>query len=168
MCSLKITPVPFRSSKLAIPPSPFSPLSPLTPASRSRTPCSRVRYGLASAESLKFSPLLWMWQCHQCRQTYPLGTTRRCLEDGHHFCSGTSLVNSRKYGNRRMIKKHSACASEFDYAAWKTIGDWRRERITSVTPSIKTKKDCWHSCNYPSECRWGNQLSQNASLIYNS
>jgi hypothetical protein len=33
------------------------------------------------------SPLAWTWRCHLCYTTYRLGTTRRCLLDGHYFCS---------------------------------------------------------------------------------
>lgn len=33
------------------------------------------------------SPLAWTWRCHLCQTTYRLGTTRRCLLDGHYFCS---------------------------------------------------------------------------------
>lgn len=33
------------------------------------------------------SPLTWTWRCHLCYTTYRLGTTRRCLLDGHYFCS---------------------------------------------------------------------------------
>jgi len=99
------------------------------------------------------------------------------------------------------VKKHKACASEFDYAGWKSWGVWRRSVIEQIeaaealiaateadgdvvlplnvptAPSEEqglkgawtrepvnlqeTKnfwhKDCWNSCDYPSECRWGKQ-----------
>lgn len=55
-----------------------------------------------------------------------------------------------------MIQKHRACASEFDYSAWKELGDWRRNRMVPLTPSTKHTKDCWRKCDYPSECRWKN------------
>jgi hypothetical protein len=160
MPSLKITPIPYRSSNLAIPPSPFSPRSPLTLAPRSKKPRYATRRGSILTKPPQVAPLQWVWQCHQCRQTYPLGATRRCLEDGHQFCSGTSVVKSRRHGNRKVVKKHRACASEFDYAAWKTLGEWRRDCLTPTTPSFTHKKDCWHNCNYPSECRWGSKLAQ--------
>ena len=101
-----------------------------------------------------------MWQCHQCRQQYPLGATRRCLEDGHMFCAGSSVVRSRKNRNQKIVKKHRACASEFDYSAWKALGDWRRSCMVPPTPSLAHAKDCWRNCDYPSECRWGNKVAQ--------
>lgn len=107
------------------------------------------------------------------------------------------------------MKRHKACASEFDYAGWKVWGVWRREcgrlqdeegsawsddssddaggegdvprplfaveegrwfagawRTTTKTMAaggkqqgegLFTAKDCWNSCDYPSECRWGKQ-----------
>jgi hypothetical protein len=58
-----------------------------------------------------------------------------------------------------VIKRHKACASEFDYKAWKAFGDWRRSCFYPPSPSKKKKKNCWNSCNYPSECRWGKQIS---------
>jgi len=160
MPSLKITPIPFRSSNLAVPPSPFSPRSPLTPIPQPKKPGYAERRDSVISAPPPVVPLQWMWQCHQCRQTYPLGVTRRCLEDGHNFCAGTTITRSRKASHRKIVKKHRACASEFDYAAWKTIGNWRRDCLTPTTPARKGKKDCWHNCDYPSECRWGNKLVQ--------
>ncbi|KAI6713815.1 hypothetical protein JHW43_003666 [Diplocarpon mali] len=39
---------------------------------------------LATAPPL---PYPWIWRCHLCHSVYRLGVTRRCLEDGHLFCS---------------------------------------------------------------------------------
>jgi hypothetical protein len=68
------------------------------------------------------------------------------------------------------VKKHRACASEFDYAGWKTWGRWRRsdgrkaslvhgKGGASLSLNVKgEKKDCWNTCDYPSECRWGRRF----------
>jgi hypothetical protein len=69
-------------------------------------------------------------------------------------------VKSRKHGGRKIVKKHRACASEFDYAAWKALGEWRRDCLVSPTPSSKYSTDCWRNCDFPSECRWGDKVSQ--------
>ncbi|KAF2755796.1 hypothetical protein EJ05DRAFT_503246 [Pseudovirgaria hyperparasitica] len=80
---------------------------------------------------------------------------------------------------------HEACAHEFDFNGWLAYGDWRRAqkkkkttasptnaRIDSpmhqyftntvaaaTSPAARTRagepRDCWHACNYPSECRHG-------------
>ena len=92
----------------------------------------------------------WVWTCHLCRSHYPLGATRRCLEDGHYFCAGTSI--DRLTGT---TKKHKACASEFDYTGWKTYGDWRRRCHEEENPDfVHGSKDCSQHCDHPSECRW--------------
>lgn len=133
-----------------------------------------------------------------CNRVYKLGVTRRCLDDGHFFCAGTTVVKrSRKTG--KQLVRHKACASEFDYQGWKAWGTWRREVIaesetiisplfdlpdilpededlpsdaslavialsegewlkgvwTKKVPAPKARKDCWNTCDYPSECRWG-------------
>lgn len=92
----------------------------------------------------------WVWTCHLCRSHYPLGATRRCLDDGHYFCAGTSI-------DRRTsrIKKHNACSSEFDYTGWKAYGDWKRRYQNEEKPDfVHGSKDCSKHCDYPSECRW--------------
>ena len=78
--------------------------------------------------------------------------------------------------------RHQACASEFDYAGWKAWGVWRRDvgeqveaaraleefldfgEMGEMTREIEVglakddgQKDCWGTCDYPSECRWGKQ-----------
>lgn len=64
-----------------------------------------------------------------CHVTYPIGATRRCLDDGHFFCSGTTTIKAwrKSVSPKRRVKKHRACASEFDYSGWKVWGEWRRE-----------------------------------------
>ena len=108
-------------------------------------------------------PLYWLWQCHLCRLKYPLGATRRCLEDGHHFCSGAPPPTGSR--RRRTNRRHGDCTSEFDYQGWQSWGEWRRADLPPQTRSIpipgsafvptpKPLKDCWARCDYPSECRW--------------
>ena len=135
-------------------------------------------------------PLAWLWQCHLCHRTYRLGVTRRCLDDGHRFCSGVTVL-ARKGGSTK-IKRHKACASEFDYQGWTAWGEWRRivqdineleasavkacvsplfgrQGTTDPTasPSSVTNsphKDCERNCNYPSECRWDRKIASTASV----
>ncbi|KAF1809009.1 hypothetical protein P152DRAFT_379577, partial [Eremomyces bilateralis CBS 781.70] len=88
---MRVTSVPYRSSNLAIPTSPFSPITPVAinisrpsraESPRSTSPKSK-RKPLSPPPQ---SPLQWLWQCHICKASYPLGVTRRCLVDGHYFC----------------------------------------------------------------------------------
>jgi hypothetical protein len=179
---LRVSPEPFKSSYLAIPPSPFSPRTPVVPSSY--PPTRRARnYPTPDTSVRPDSPLQWLWQCHQCRRTYFLGVTRRCLDDGHNFCAGTTTIKTWRKPSHRSgrVKKHRACASEFDYQGWKNWGRWRRSGrrdsiydadssaseystssgSTSSTNSEQYKeavKDCWNSCDYPSECRWGRRF----------
>jgi hypothetical protein len=177
MPALKITPIAYRPSRLSIPCSPFSPRLPITPpplVPRLRT--GSVRRRSPHTTPPPANPLQWLWQCHVCKIKYPLGATRRCLEDGHHFCAGTSIVRSRK-GGKRIVKRHAPCASEFDYQGWKVWGEWRQaeaelqkalaESAESVLGTSTTEnKDCWNRCDYPSECRWGPKLKfQNPSRL---
>lgn len=175
--ALSITPAHFKTSFLSIPPSPFSPRTPLTPAplpakfQRSIQPVGTYPQPVTEVPS---KPLSWIWSCHQCYHSYHLGTTRRCLIDGHHFCSGaTSVKLWRKSSGTRRIKKHRACESEFDYQGWKTWGRWKRggprlcpdyaynpgsanriEHLSTQGPD----KDCWNTSDYPSQCRWGKKF----------
>ncbi|KAI9666423.1 MAG: hypothetical protein M1821_004359 [Bathelium mastoideum] len=173
--NLKITPTPFQPSKLGIPSSPFSPRSPLTPPLR---PAKQPRLDLSEPTAKEHTspppkdPLQWLWKCHVCNHRYAIGATRRCLEDGHHFCSGTTVVARRRPDGKTKFKRHKACTSEFDYQGWKKWANWRREqtgythghsrssttdRAISVSSSrtLTSHKDCWNHCDYPSECRWG-------------
>jgi len=197
------TPAPYKSSQLGIPPSPFSPQFPITPI----TPPPRQipSYESAKAQTACFSPpprepLRWLWQCHVCNRVYQLGVTRRCLDDGHFFCAGTTTVKRRKQKKHKIVR-YLACASEFDYPGWELWGMWCRNIIESarlamelartsyddedfLLPLVATRfheecawlarsypkkrdsisrvdtgcgKDCWNTCDYPSECRWGKQ-----------
>jgi len=98
------------------------------------------------------------------------------------------------------VRRHRACASEFDYQGWKNWGRWKRsgrrdslyedggsgsgsESESSSTSTsteeeemaaagdgdgawdrgsaprvVAPSKDCWNTCDYPSECRWGRDV----------
>ncbi|CAF9903155.1 MAG: hypothetical protein GOMPHAMPRED_000110 [Gomphillus americanus] len=94
-----------------------------TPFCPTPTPKSATSRSLPSAFSKPPPeiPSRWLWRCHLCSLSYPIGTTRRCLNDGHYFCAGTTI-------NKRTGKKkpHSPCGSTFDYIGWQEYGDWRR------------------------------------------
>lgn len=94
------------------------------------------------------NPLAWVWQCHLCRSRWPLGVTRRCLVDGHLYCSGdTSQPNLKKK------KKGQSCSSEFDYMGWEEWGAWKRAALRTVSnPRIPTGCE---RCESPSQCRYG-------------
>jgi hypothetical protein len=164
---LRISPTPFKSSFLSIPPSPFSPRTPLTPklslSYRTQKPVQSTSAYAPAAVEAPASPLSSVWSCHQCHHSYHLGVTRRCLEDGHNFCFGTTTIKAwRKSTNLRRVRKHRVCASEFDYSGWKAWGRWRRggsaQKLLNQAQSGRTKKDCWNTCDYPSECRWGKKF----------
>ncbi|KAG4427500.1 hypothetical protein IFR05_017018, partial [Cadophora sp. M221] len=159
---LPSTPTPIQNTSE----SPTSPTSPLSPAIPNRTPSSPTRSGSSTstngpltppprlhlrsiipspplpAEYLATAPALpcpWIWRCHLCNSIYRLGVTRRCLEDGHFFCSLPSpppspttppsaedtIVAAAKRARlkRKRDKKRAGmrgCRAEFDYSAWST------------------------------------------------
>ena len=156
---LAIHPAPFKPSRLSIPPSPFSPLSPLTPAStpQKHPRTTELSTSTTPAPPAPNTPLQWVWTCHTCTRAYPLGATRRCLDDGHYFCAGTTTVQLWRKGSRtRKTRRHKACASEFDYLGWKGWGRWKRACLKPVKIlQSDANKNCWTQCDYPSQCRWG-------------
>jgi hypothetical protein len=175
--SLLISPAPFKSSFLSIPPSPFSPRTPFTPTIPFQHPTQKgsqqsSKTGPKSTVNVPSSPLPWTWTCHQCHLSYRLSVTRRCLQDGHYYCSGTTTIKAwRTSTQSRRTRKHGACNSEFDYSGWKSWSRWRRDgprnKATLCTSSPvgdeggdvgKNKKDCWNMCDYPSECKWGKKF----------
>ncbi|KUJ08942.1 uncharacterized protein LY89DRAFT_788376 [Mollisia scopiformis] len=104
--------MPTRPWRIPLPPtrlqnsseSPTSPASPLSPPSSTSPrspkgpltapPRLHLRTIIPSpplpVEYLKTAPSApypWIWRCHLCGSIYRLGATRRCLEDGHYFCS---------------------------------------------------------------------------------
>lgn len=83
----------------------------------------------------------WLWACHICHRQYNLSVTRRCLDDGHYFCAGTSVVRSRKDGTKKL-RRHKACASEFDYAGWKDWGVWKRNLLILTEQQRERNSPC--------------------------
>ncbi|EKD16167.1 uncharacterized protein L3040_009599 [Drepanopeziza brunnea f. sp. 'multigermtubi'] len=81
-------------------PRPSTPTSPSSTTNGPLTPPLRLHLRAIipspplPAEYFKTAPPFpypWIWRCHLCRSVYRLGVTRRCLEDGHFFCSLPSL-----------------------------------------------------------------------------
>ena len=93
----------------------------------------------------------WIWSCHRCHTRYLLGATRRCLNDGHYFCGGTTVD---KFSGK--VKKHKACISEFDYIGWEDFGRWKRERNGQFCRP-GSSKHCEDECDFPSSCHWKEQ-----------
>ncbi|KAK4497951.1 hypothetical protein PRZ48_010607 [Zasmidium cellare] len=178
---LTISPAPFKSSYLSIPPTPFSPRLPITPPAsppKTFTKSTTHTHLKASTDLLPppADPLPWLWQCHRCKRVYQLGVTRRCLDDGHFFCAGSTVVKRSKKNNYKKVVRHQACASEFDYQGWKGWGVWRNEiqaqvkaaeALVRVEEGVwfkglfgkgKQGKDCWNECHYPSECTWSKRF----------
>ncbi|MCJ1282491.1 hypothetical protein MMC26_001814 [Xylographa opegraphella] len=156
--------IPRHPSPLHISCSPSSPLSPLSPLSPFVLPAPRpVTLPLVSplpqlSRPPPPPPPAWTWTCHHCSENYPLGATRRCLQDGHYFCSGSTI------DQRGNVRKHKACGSVFDYIGWKAWGDWRRETATRKRrrgPKIlrEHRCGCGTECDFPSQCRWKPRLS---------
>jgi len=92
-------------------------------------------------------PLAWIWICHLCHSRYPLGVTRRCLVDGHYYCSGEA-----NQPNLRKKKKRQSCSSEFDYVAWREWGDWKRKAL-KLLKNPRRAAGC-ETCVFPSQCRY--------------
>ena len=119
------------STSTASPTSYFFDASPNTPSS-SPSPRAKIDTSLAVRPRVKMAvlppppskPLDWMWSCHRCRARYSLSVTRRCLHDGHYYCSGTSSSPQR---NIKRRKAHKSCTSEFDYVGWQDWGRWSRK-----------------------------------------
>ncbi|CAD0091282.1 unnamed protein product [Aureobasidium vineae] len=127
---INVAAAPYISSRLAVPPSPFSPVTPITPFPIKRTYSVTVDIDLIQhLPPPTRQPMKWLWACHLCNRQYNLSVTRRCLDDGHYFCAGTSMVRSRKDGLKKL-KRHKACSSEFDYAGWKDWGVWKCNLLT--------------------------------------
>ena len=151
--------VPIKPSGLrglSGPTSPASPTSPRTPLYLPNVPNPLVKptsgYNLGNriAFELPSMPMPWIWSCHRCHTRYLLGTTRRCLQDGHYFCGGTTVDQISG-----KVKKHKACMSEFDYTGWEDFGRWKK----TVTGQIAKfdAKNCEDECGFPSSCRWKEQ-----------
>jgi hypothetical protein len=158
-----VTAIPYRPSKLSQTLPPHSPIPIL--ALETRTP-SPHRPAASRTDGPPPSPpppapLLWLWTCHLCKRTYPLGATRRCLEDGHLFCAGVIAGGA----GGAALRRRAACASEFDYAGWRGWGEWRRARLLLQAPRRRRRRcrsgagaaaaaGCDADCDFPSQCRW--------------
>ena len=95
-------------------------------------------------------PLAWIWQCHLCKSRYSLGVTRRCLQDGHFYCSSET-----DRPNLKRKKSGQSCSSEFDYIGWREWGEWKRKVFGTPENGVEARdfrKDC-EKCEYPSRCR---------------
>ena len=139
--------------RLSGPNSPASPTSPRTPSCLPNDPNLLVKptngYNLGHLIAIEppSMPMPWIWSCHRCHTRYFLGTTRRCLQDGHYFCGGTTVDQISG-----KVKKHKACVSEFDYTGWEDFGRWKK----TITRQIAKfgAKHCEDECNFPSSCHW--------------
>lgn len=106
-------------------------------------------------------PLAWVWQCHICRSRYPLSVIRRCLNDGHYYCSGQTSTPQR---NSKRRKANRSCTSEFDYVGWQEWGKWRRKCL-ALKAYVEDKDEgptihgC-EGCSFPSQCRYETRPAQ--------
>jgi hypothetical protein len=107
-------------------------------------------------------PLAWIWQCHLCKSRYPLSVTRRCLQDGHLYCSGET--------DRPNLKKKTrsqSCSSEFDYIGWREWGQWKRRALGNLENGVEGKlcaKGCL-KCEFPSQCRYVSLRTTSARTV---
>jgi hypothetical protein len=127
---------------------PFDPFILFRPTSPTKSTVKKDQWTLPSTPT---KPLAWIWQCHLCRSRWPLGATRRCLVDGHYYCSGE---NDQR--NVKKQKKYQSCSSEFDYVGWREWSDWKRKALKSIeNPHLP--KGC-ETCEFPSQCRYSKAL----------
>ncbi|KAJ9500484.1 hypothetical protein LTR96_002979 [Exophiala xenobiotica] len=101
-------------------------------------------------------PMAWVWICHLCHSRYSLGVTRRCLIDGHYYCSGETDRPSL-----RKKRKNKSCSSEFDYVAWKAWGEWRRKALQTIK-NPRVLRGC-EKCEFPSQCRYPAEPEQTST-----
>ncbi|KAL2066752.1 hypothetical protein VTL71DRAFT_2824 [Oculimacula yallundae] len=93
--SIYLTTTTTTTTTLTIPPIPQNTTSrnpnspPLTPPPRLhlRTLLPSPPLPTSYLTTAPETPYPWIWRCHLCHSIYRLGVTRRCLEDGHLFCS---------------------------------------------------------------------------------
>lgn len=141
------------------PTSPIQPSSPPSPLSLSASPSVSSFSGPFNLEypPPPRSPCAWIWRCHLCGSYYPLGATRRCLNDGHYYCSGQGTGRNIKARHRGR-----ACSSVFDYRSWADMNHWRRE-ISDLkdllgenqhSTQLNIRPNCWEDCEVPSACRY--------------
>lgn len=151
---------PLRSPRTPtyVPNSPsYGQLSPFDPSRRfsftlSPTLPSTLAFSLAKRRSKApppppQQPLCWIWRCHLCNSRWPLGVTRRCLLDGHLYCSGESQRPATK-----KKKKRDTCYSEFDYSGWHEWNAWKSQ-VRDTLDSPTSPRGC-ENCEFPSQCRY--------------
>lgn len=140
----------------------FAEVSPSTPSEAStesqeslRLDTNRPRKSQLVLPSPPNKPLNWVWQCHICRSRYPLSVTRRCLNDGHYYCSGQTNTTQR---NSKRRKANRSCTSEFDYVGWQEWEKWRRKcMVLKAYVADKDEGPTIHGCegcSFPSQCRY--------------
>ena len=162
---------PLQPSNLQYCTAPSSPASPRSPFGlRPRPLFSRQDDSKRSPNSPSFDaqwafrevvkPGPWNWKCHVCRSHYPIGATRRCLQDGHYMCPGVPEWSAKR-GEYRY--KHG-CASDFDYRGWYIYAS-RREALNSER-GIE-QRGCSSNCFHPSECRWNSEQLAIRAKNYN-
>lgn len=135
-----------------------SPVTPVTPDKSNKKSSNTITSPLRASQLLlpppPAKPLNWVWQCHQCRSRYQLSVTRRCLIDGHYYCSGDSAQTQR---NNKRRRKAQSCTSEFDYVGWQDWGQWRRKcsalRAYANGKAAPKMHGC-EGCSFPSQCRY--------------
>ncbi|KAI9824921.1 MAG: hypothetical protein M1832_001526 [Thelocarpon impressellum] len=140
---------------------PTSPTLPSPPRSSPASPMAAKSETLSPLPPVDL-PLSWTWTCHLCDTTYPLAVTRRCLHDGHRFCSVTPQTPRRRGGERSK-----PCSSDFDYIGWNDWLHWSRgvnalARPPTMTGGGEAGWDCWAQCQFPSECRWRRRFAKKA------
>ena len=130
------TPHPISPSKLSFVSTPRRPKLPPTPK----------------------TPLAWVWQCHLCHSRWNLGATRRCLLDGHFYCSGED-----SQPNLKKKRKAQSCSSEFDYVRWQDWIEWKK-KIQRITRNDDILEGC-QACEFPSQCRYVKAAKRNPAVV---
>lgn len=143
---------PLQPSNLRFQSGPLSPASPLIPQcltnqSPPRKYTDAESSDTPTSDSAPPRPISWIWFCHLCRFSYPLGVTRRCLNDGHVVCVGKTITKSGK------IKRHQTCHTEFDFVGWDVWGPWRRNKHRNPPVSVYKGNNCSTQCDFPNQCR---------------
>lgn len=146
----------------------FNDISPATPSTASTTKQQssmlsgrRPRYSQLVLPPPPTKPLAWQWQCHICRSRYSLAVTRRCLNDGHYYCSGQTTSNQR---NVKRRKANRSCTSEFDYVGWQDVEKWKR-KCSALKAFAEGEEEgpILHGCEgccFPSQCRYESRPKQ--------
>ena len=103
-------------------------------------------------------PLAWVWQCHLCHSRWNLGATRRCLLDGHFYCSGEA-----SQPNLKKRRKGQSCSSELDYVGWQDWIEWKK-KVQRLTRDDDILAGC-QACEFPSQCRYVKAAKRNPAVV---